>query len=105
MNRQYTEYALVLKALADETRLKIASMLMGGELCACKILEAFEITQPTLSHHMKMLEGSGLVRSRRDGVWKRYSLEHSRMNSLIDFLADISKANPEAILNEGGCDR
>ncbi len=50
-----SEIALICKALGDENRVQIIKMLTGGELCACKILDAFNITQPTLSHHMKIL--------------------------------------------------
>ena len=49
--------AEVFKALSDANRLKILSMLSSGEICACRILEALDITQPTLSHHMKILSG------------------------------------------------
>ena len=66
--------APVLKALADETRLSILLMLQDGELCACKIQERFDISQPTLSYHMKILTQCGLVKSRKDGLWMRYSL-------------------------------
>lgn len=55
----YTEYARLFKALSDPKRLKIVHMLAGGELCACKILEEFHITQPTLSHDMKLLDRRG----------------------------------------------
>ncbi len=65
---------LYFKALADETRLAIIEMLSRENLCACHILEEFEITQPTLSYHMKILVESGLVDSERDGNWIRYSL-------------------------------
>ena len=53
--------ALICKALGDANRLKIVKMLSDGEKCGCKLLEAFEITQPTLSHHMKILCECGLV--------------------------------------------
>ncbi|HEX3045244.1 MAG TPA: metalloregulator ArsR/SmtB family transcription factor [Bacillota bacterium] len=72
----------VFKALADETRLKIIGLLTGGELCACKILEEFQITQPTLSYHMKILVESGLVQGKRDGAWMRYTLNYARVNAL-----------------------
>ena len=55
------DYVIVFKALADETRLAILDMLSKEELCACHILQEFEITQPTLSYHMKILVDSGLV--------------------------------------------
>ncbi|HOA15321.1 MAG TPA: metalloregulator ArsR/SmtB family transcription factor [Bacillota bacterium] len=105
MGVQFAEYAFVMKALADETRLRILYTLMDGEQCACRILERFDISQPTLSHHMKMLEGSGLVRSRRDGLWKRYRLEPSRMGELLKFLSEISESPDKAGSCEGGCGR
>ena len=66
--------ALICKALSDSNRLKIVKMLADGEKCACKLLEAFSITQPTLSHHMKILCDSGLVIARKEGKWTHYSL-------------------------------
>ncbi|MGI6550090.1 MAG: ArsR/SmtB family transcription factor [Syntrophomonadales bacterium] len=80
---------MLLKALADETRLRIFNMLSSGELCACKILECFDITQPTLSYHMKVLCDSGLVEGRRDGVWMRYSLNRDALAALRNLFADI----------------
>ena len=57
----YDENAKILKAVADANRLKIIDILSCGELCACDILENFDFTQPTLSHHMKVLADVGLV--------------------------------------------
>lgn len=82
MNYSYAEYVPMFKALADETRLKIVHMLYDGELCACKILESFNITQPTLSYHMKLLTESGLIYATREGAWMKYSLNHQRINDL-----------------------
>lgn len=82
-------YVMIFKALADETRLRIVDMLSEGELCACKILEYFEITQPTLSYHMRVLCDSGLVEGRRDGVWMRYSLNRDTLAALRELLAGI----------------
>lgn len=82
LESSYKEYALFMKALGDETRLKIFHMLSGGELCACKILEEFHITQPTLSYHMKILCDSGLVNGRRDGIWMKYSINEKALEAL-----------------------
>lgn len=76
------EYISIFKALADETRLSIVKMLTNGELCGCKILENFKITQPTLSYHMKALCDSGLVEGRRDGAWMRYTLNKEVFESV-----------------------
>lgn len=89
MDKNYEEYALFMKALGDETRIKIFDMLSKGELCACKILEEFHITQPTLSYHMKILCESGLVDSKRDGIWMKYSINKDGLNSLINLFNNI----------------
>jgi ArsR family transcriptional regulator len=84
MNYDYN--AKIVKALADPSRLKIIDMLSCGEKCACDILEDFNFTQPTLSHHMKVLVDCGLVESRKEGLWNYYSLNHTNCNKLILFL-------------------
>jgi ArsR family transcriptional regulator len=89
MEKDYSSYALLMKALADETRVKIFDMLSQGELCACKILEEFKITQPTLSYHMKILTESGLVAGRRDGVWMKYSINSDNLEIIKEFFKDI----------------
>lgn len=91
MNKNYEQYAVMLKALGDETRVKIFSMLSNEELCACNILEEFNITQPTLSYHMKILCESGLVDSRRDGVWMKYSINKDSLSMLKKLFHDMDK--------------
>lgn len=91
LNKNYADYALYMKALGDETRIKIFDMLAGGELCACDILENFHITQPTLSYHMKILCDSGLVNSRRDGVWIRYSIQKEALELVKNLFDDIGE--------------
>lgn len=84
-----SEIALIFKALADENRIKILKLLSGGELCACKILEDLSITQPTLSHHMKILSDCNLVKSRKDGKWSHYSLNYSSFKEAKHFISDL----------------
>ena len=76
----------MMKALGDDTRIRIFDMLSVDELCACKILEEFSITQSTLSYHMKILCDSGLVDSRKDGVWMKYSVNKENLDYLKGFL-------------------
>ena len=85
----YATYVIIFKALADETRLKIVKMLFDGELCACIINENFNITQPTLSYHMKTLCDSGLVNSRRDGTWMRYSINPESFQSFKELFDEF----------------
>ncbi|MCR3921890.1 MAG: metalloregulator ArsR/SmtB family transcription factor [Firmicutes bacterium] len=90
MEKDYRRYALLLKALADETRVKILDMLSHNELCACNILAEFNITQPTLSYHMKILSESGLVDSRRDGVWMKYAVNRNNLEVVKKLFDNIA---------------
>ena len=67
--------ALIFKAFCDENRIRIVKMLRNGEKCACRLLEEINVTQPTLSHHMKILCDSGVVRGRKEGKWVHYSID------------------------------
>jgi ArsR family transcriptional regulator len=89
----YEDYAEICKALGDPTRAHIFDMLKSGEMCACKILDAFRITQPSLSYHMKMLTESKLVLCEKDGKWNHYSLNWETINDMIVFLKSKSGIN------------
>jgi len=104
MNEKYTKNVGLFKALADTNRLMIVDMLSCGELCACKILEKFNITQPTLSHHMKILCDCGLVVGRREGKWMYYSLDEKKVQDFKKFLCSITIDKENCICREGGCD-
>lgn len=77
----YQNYVQILKAMADPNRLKIIDLLSCGSLCACDILEHFNFSQPTLSHHMKVLQNAGIVSARKDGKWQHYTLNEEFMTS------------------------
>jgi ArsR family transcriptional regulator len=94
------EYALFFKALSDTNRLMIIDMLSCGELCACVILEKFQITQPTLSHHMKTLCDCGLVKGRKEGKWTYYSLNVETARSIKAFLEGVTTAKEDCICHE-----
>ena len=100
MSVDYTKNAGILKALADPKRLMIVDMLSCGELCACKILEQFKITQPTLSHHMKILQDCGLVRGRKEGKWIHYSLNEEVVRGLQGFLEQVTTPHDDCICHE-----
>ena len=89
---QTTRIMLIYESLGEETRVEIFAMLSTGELCACDILEKFSITQPTLSYHMKILSESGLVNSRRDGVWMKYSINRDALERIKQFFNGIESA-------------
>jgi len=83
-------HLLKLKTLSDPTRLDIINLLSSGPLCACDILESFQITQPTLSYHMKLLTSSGLISSERSGKWIYYALDYKEMDGLLEYLKTLS---------------
>ena len=94
---QYQKSAGWFKALSDPTRLEIVDMLSYGELCACKVLERFQITQPTLSHHMKILCDCGLVNGRKEGKWTYYSLAPTRVQDMKDYLCRLTADKEDCI--------
>lgn len=78
----------VFKALSDSNRLRIMDLLSDGEKCACEILKGFDISQSTLSHHMKILSECGLVKCRKEGTWNHYSLNLNEANKVMLFFME-----------------
>ena len=66
--------AQILKALADETRLRILQLLADGELCVCELMAALDLPQSTVSRHLSYLKNSGWLQDRRQGVWMYYRI-------------------------------
>lgn len=80
--------AAAFKALGDPTRLRIYQAIKDkDDICACKILEQMDITQPTLSHHVKQLCAAGLVSCRKDGRWMHYSANRETAAVLSDWIS------------------
>ena len=84
--------ALIFKAFCDENRIRILKMLRSGEKCACKMLDEFNVTQPTLSHHMKILCDSGIVLGRKEGKWMYYSISAEGAKVAADFIKELTSA-------------
>lgn len=85
--------ATIFKAFCDENRIRILDMLSTGEKCACKLLEEIQITQPTLSHHMKILCDSGVVVGRKDGKWTHYSISEEGIKTAKQYLNTLISDN------------
>lgn len=100
MEQKYIESTKVLKALADPKRLRIVDMLSCGELCACRILEEFHITQPTLSHDMKVLIEAGVVKARSEGKWVNYSLNNDHLQAFYKQLGNIFSSTSDCICHQ-----
>lgn len=99
MNPKIINDARIFKALGDENRLYILTLLQSGEKCACKLLEALNISQPTLSHHMKLLCDANLVIGQKRGKWVHYSLSQEGADYAKKILAEYTKV----ILNDQSC--
>lgn len=84
------EVANICKAMSDANRLRIIEMLTSGEKCGCDLLDELQVTQPTLSHHMKVLGDCGLVSSRKDGKWHHYSINRARFAEYKEYIIAIS---------------
>ncbi|MCE1195749.1 metalloregulator ArsR/SmtB family transcription factor [bacterium] len=106
MESKYVECARVFKALCDENRIAILEQLKAGERCACVLLKNLDIGQSTLSHHMKILCESGMVRCRQEGKWTYYSLSpegRERAKRLLDeFTAPSPAAETDAAFAAAG---
>ena len=85
--------ALIFKAFCDENRIRILKMLTSGEKCACKMLEELNVTQPTLSHHMRILCDSGVVVGRKEGKWMHYSISSEGAKVVTESLANLTSVN------------
>ena len=82
-------YAGVFKALSHSVRVQILDLISqgGGEVCGCDIERHFDLTQPTISHHLKVLRDAGLITSESRGVWVHHRVNAEMVNTLHDLLA------------------
>ena len=87
--------AEIFKALCDENRIKILKLLQNGEKCACVLLDDLHITQPTLSHHMKILCDSGIVAGRKEGKWMHYSISTEGAENAVSILRKLTATSEQ----------
>src|SRR5215472_953956 len=88
---QAADLARLLKALADPTRLRLVSMVaahQGGEACVCDLTDLLGLTQPTISHHLKILVEAGIFTREKRGVWAYYAVVPAAMDALAAILSD-----------------
>ena len=85
---QAAQLATVAKALGDPVRLTLIDVLRkhAGKVCVCELVPLFELSQPTISHHLKVLRDAGLVGSERQGLWAYYYVKPEALNALADWL-------------------
>ena len=97
----YRNDAKLFKALSDENRLQILAQLNAEEKCACVLLEKLAISQPTLSHHMKILCESGVVTGRKEGKWMHYSISEDGLENVMNYLDELIKNTK---MGDGNCE-
>jgi len=92
-----TDAAVICKALGDTNRLQILQLLFNGEMCACDLLEHFDLSQPTLSYHMKILTDCALVDSKKSGKMNHYTINCKTLNKYKRFIEglDCSKTKTD----------
>lgn len=95
MEQDAVKTAVIFKAFCDENRIKILQLLQGGEKCACMLLEEMNITQPTLSHHMKILCDSGIVSGRKEGKWMHYSISEAGIEYAEKYLSSLKNSRED----------
>nr|WP_263314583.1 metalloregulator ArsR/SmtB family transcription factor [Mammaliicoccus sp. Marseille-Q6498] len=103
----YKELSKYLKVIADSNRLEILDLLSCGELCACDLLEHFSFSQPTLSHHMKVLKDNHLITYRKEGTKNMYQLNNEVFNKVTEQLSLLSSNTVPCIcetVEKGACE-
>ena len=93
--RDQQRLVTAFKALADGTRVEILRLVgaQAGPICVCDIVDRFDLAQPTISHHLKVLREAGLLRTSKVGIWAFYELE-AEAKDLLDEAADLLAAKP-----------
>jgi ArsR family transcriptional regulator len=83
------EVLKAMKALSDETRLRILNLLLERECCVCEVMQALEISQTRASRNLSMLHDAGFLKLRKDGLWSLYSIDQEGMR---EYFADLVEA-------------
>lgn len=89
---QAAQVVPMLKAIADPVRLRLMSLVLshdGGEACVCDLLPAFDLSQPTISHHLKVLHEAGLLNREKRGVWVYYQARPEAMEAMLNLFAVV----------------
>jgi ArsR family transcriptional regulator, arsenate/arsenite/antimonite-responsive transcriptional repressor len=102
---QAEQVAPLLKALADPARLRLLSIVMaheGGEACVCDLTPHFDLSQPTISHHLKVLHDSGLLTRDKRGTWVYYRVRPGAMEALVTLFSTTGLDAATATLTGAG---
>ena len=91
LNTSEKRIATIFKAFCDENRIRVLKLLVSGEKCACDLLDEIKVTQPTLSHHMKILCDAEIVIPRKEGKWTYYSLNPNGIEQAKRLLSEVTE--------------
>src|SRR5215217_1582439 len=94
---QAERMAPLLKALADPVRLRLLSLVAShedGEACVCDLNDAFDLSQPTISHHLKQLHEAGVLDRDKRGVWVYYRVNTAALGDLVALLGGVTREDP-----------
>ncbi len=96
------EHIVLLKTLADPTRLKLLKLILQEERCVCELQEVLQISQPAVSQHIFKLKTAGLIRERRAGMWTFYQGDTQRLNARLGAFSAFLKTDPVDIPDMAG---
>lgn len=88
------EHIVMLKTLADTTRLKLLKLILHEELCVCELQELLQISQPGVSQHVAKLKTAGLIKERRAGMWTYYRGDPDRLQMALRLFAHFLETDP-----------
>ncbi|WP_025725496.1 ArsR/SmtB family transcription factor [Acholeplasma granularum] len=89
MKENINKIANFYKVLSDPVRVEILKTLAHGPLCVCQLLEYFTITQPTLSYHLKLMEKQNILKSKKEGTWVYYEMNHEMIEVVFNDFKDL----------------
>lgn len=90
-------HIILLKTLADPTRLKLLKLVLHEELCVCELQPLLQISQPAVSQHIAKLKAAGLIEERRAGVWTYYRGNHQKIEASLKEFASFLETEPTSI--------
>lgn len=83
------DYVKLFKVFSDENRVEVVKNLAKGVCCSCNFIDHFNISQPTLTYHLKLIKEAGLATTEKVGTWNKYHLNKDVIDQMIEFLKDI----------------
>ncbi|MBN2877903.1 MAG: winged helix-turn-helix transcriptional regulator [Bacilli bacterium] len=89
------EEAKLFKVFSDPNRLEIIQFLAKGVCCSCQFIEHFDISQPTLTYHLKLIRESGLAETEKNGTWRKYKINYDKIDEMIAFLNELKATKNE----------